>query len=692
VQVKAIGAHGYLVRFARAPGGAGSGKRGAEEKPYPGRFFDVVSIADVFDGADSAELGDHLDAFGLERVDPPPAVTLDAEGADTVAAAAETVFALAVCLDEEAARWLTSARDRAHGFGRVDLTGLHSSGGLAAQVIRKAGVRPPLLKFKTPDDGELDRWIAAHRGGWLSAELAGAGLFPAVDIDIRSAYPAVASLVHWWDVVTAAHLRRQDVLDEVLALCAEAARGDVSRLLRPSTWRRLGLTLCEVVPDGESWPVESADEDYPEGHAGMRPVRSSVALPFTWPDVVLAALRAGRVPKVLWATKLVPVGRQQGLRPSWSLYAGTALQLGEDPAVSLVHLRDNAKGEGDDRLAAMLRVLVNSLVYGNFARLDPVRRRDGRRVVLGEQPFEFTYPPIAATVTAGSRLLVGIAEHLVEEAGGTIAGRDTDGLLVWSPQGGAVPVLHGRKAGAISWAALDGVLARFDSLDPWGDGSSFWKAPVREHNGHSLHGLVIGVKRYALATLDDKGDLIEVVEATEHALGGSVVDPPGFAGRAGDGRHRWTREVAAFAFRQAVAGSRGEQLLASTWPGRPTGRSRPSNAARSSPRSGLWSCRVGFHSSRPAATCPAAPSSRGTLPRWRLIPEVTFPNGGTSTGEGRTAGRSWRPSVRATRPCGTTTSGTSCWRTSAGRRPGGCGAVRSTTGWRSSSSPSCFAE
>ena len=40
-----------------------------------------------------------------------------------------------------------------------------------------------------------------------------------------------------------------------------------------------------------------------------------------------------------------------------------------------------------------------------------------------------------------------------------------------------------------------------------------------------LFGLVIGVKRYDLATLDDAGDLLEVVEATEHALGGSVVDP-----------------------------------------------------------------------------------------------------------------------------------------------------------------------
>jgi hypothetical protein len=438
---------------------------------------------------------------------------------------------------------------------------------LAAELVRKAGVRSPLLKFPTPDDEALDRWIAAHRGGWLSAELAGAGLFPAADIDVHSAYPAVATLLGWWEVMTAARLRRRDVLAEVLALCRKAAGGDVSPLLRQETWRRLGLTLCEVIPEGETWPVEAPDADYPEGRAGMRPLRSPVALPFTWPDVVLAALRSGRVPRVLSATRLDPVGLQEGLRGRWPLYGGETLRLGEDPAVTLVRLRNRAKAAGDSRQAAMLRVLVNSLVYGNAARLDPVRRREGRRSVLGEQPFEFTYPPIAATVTAGTRLVVGVAEHLVQCAGGTVASRDTDGLLVVaSPEGDEVTLLGGREVGAISWRGLGEALTRFDPLDPWRDGSPFWKTPLCEHEGRPLYGLVIGVKRYVLATLGEGGDLGEVVEATEHALGGSVVDPPGYAGRSGDGRHRWTREVASVAVRRAIAEERGETCLVPRWP------------------------------------------------------------------------------------------------------------------------------
>lgn len=81
-----------------------------------------------------------------------------------------------------------------------------------------------------------------------------------------------------------------------------------------------------------------------------------------------------------------------------------------------------------------------------------------------------------------------------------------------------------------------------------------------------LFGLVIGVKRYDLATLDDAGDLLEVVEATEHALGGSVVDPPRMAGHDSEGNRRWSREVAAVALRREIARSRGIPLVVPLWP------------------------------------------------------------------------------------------------------------------------------
>jgi hypothetical protein len=480
-KVKTAGAHGYIAQFDRGSGGKGAGKRNPDGTAYRGRFLDVVQAGYVFDGVDSGDLGDHLEAFGFDRLDLPAAVTLDAEGAEQMAGLVDAVRSVAIVLDEQASKWFTTSGDRARGYGRVDLGGLVSPARLAAEIPRKAGVIPPLLKFGTPDDDALGRWMGAHRGGWLSAELAGEGLFLAADVDAHAAYPAFASLLGWWRLKTAAHLRHQNVAKELRALCAEAAAGDVSRLFDRRTWARFGFTLCEVVCDGEPWPVEAPDEDYPQGHSGVRHVRCPVPLPFTWPDVVNAALRSGRVPHIVSATKLVPVGRQPGLRDRYPLYDGLVLGTCDDPAVALVRLRDEAKLAQDNRLAVQLRVVVNTLIYGNPVRLDLGYRQEGRQRVVTETPAEWTFPPIAATVTAASRLALGVAEHLLDPYEITVASRDTDGLLL--------------RCTPDQWAALDQVLARFDVLDPFGDGGHFWKVQ-RDHEGRPLHGLVIGVKRY----------------------------------------------------------------------------------------------------------------------------------------------------------------------------------------------------
>jgi hypothetical protein len=511
----------------------------------------VAQAAYIFDGVDSGDLGDHLEAFGFDRLDFPAAVTIDEEGAEQMASLVEAVRLFALVLDEEASKWFTTSRDRARGYGRVDLGGLVSPAGLAAEIPRKAGVTPPLVKFRVPSDLDLSCWIGAHRGGWLSAEMAAEGLFPAVDVDVHSAYPAFAVLLGWWRLKLAAQLRRQDKTEELRALCAEVAAGDVSAFFDRRTWRRFSFTICEVVCDGEPWPVEAPDESYPQGHSGVRPVRCPVPLPFTWPDVVLAALLSGRVPHIVSATKLVPVGRQPNLRDRYPLYDGLVLDIDDDPAVALVRLRDKAKERGDVRLAAQLRVVVNTLCYGNPVRLDLGYRQEGRRRVVTETAAEWTFPPIAATVTAASRLALDVAEKLLDSYGISVASRDTDGLLL--------------RCTPDQWPALDRVLARFDALDPFETGQPFWKVQ-REQEGRPLHGLVIGVKRYVLATLDDAGDLLKVVEATEHSLGGSVVDPPSMAGHDKEDHRRWTRAVAAVAVRREIARSRGASLVVPLWP------------------------------------------------------------------------------------------------------------------------------
>ncbi|MDA8314734.1 MAG: hypothetical protein M0010_06105 [Actinomycetota bacterium] len=566
----------YRIAYGRPPGGPGYGKRHPDGSHCEGRFFDVSAAAFPLDGIESSTLADHTETFGLGRVSTPAAVPTSAEGAERLASVLDVVCALSELLDDEGQKWLTSHEEREEKRGRIDLAFTPSPGTLAARIDEASGCPPLLWLPGAPTDAELRRWTGAHHGGWLSSELAGAGVFPAADVDIHAGYPATYALLGSDELRRAERFEREDVTANLRALCRDLASGNVEALFDPQTWRRFGATICEVRPRGEMWPVEAPDADFPEGHAAMRPVVSPVPLPFAWPDVALAALRSRHVPDLVRATRLVPIGRQG--RETFPLYDGRWVRPGEDPVVALVRLRDEAKRRGNDRLAALLRVVVNALAYGNAARLDQRSERVGRkprkgdkerrRRALVERPARTTFPPIASSVTAACRLVIGLAEHLVVEAGGTVAARDTDGLLlISSPETGTVTLDDGRVVGAISWAALDAILSRFDALAPFGPGVPFFKPPLREHDGRPLCGVVLRVKRYAIGTLDDKGDLAEVVKATEHGLGGQIVDPTGMAGRGPDGQHLWTREVAAEVLRQAVARRRGESRpLPERWP------------------------------------------------------------------------------------------------------------------------------
>lgn len=94
-----------------------------------------------------------------------------------------------------------------------------------------------------------------------------------------------------------------------------------------------------------------------------------------------------------------------------------------------------------------------------------------------EEPGRWYFPPLAAAVTGGGRLLLHLARKLVERAGGTVAYWDTDspavvatldGSLVPCP-GGSERDEHGRETiPALSYAqVLEQVQAALEPLNPY---------------------------------------------------------------------------------------------------------------------------------------------------------------------------------------------------------------------------------
>ena len=429
----------------------------------------------------------------------------------------------------------------------VALARLYSPGSMAGALWAATGLTPPLAKFGVPDDEDLGAWIEAAHGGWGTAEVTGT-LVPVLDADVRSAYPAAWSLAGWWDVVRAAFVQETDVLADVQDLCRRAADGDMTAILERASYSTLGRTLCRVRPAGEPWPTER------HSARGSRLVVGPVegdAIHVSAADAVAAAYLGETVPEIDWATRLDPVGAEEA-RPV-RLRNDAVVPAGTDPIPALVRLRP-PKG-GDERLRAVIRAVANAAAWGVFARLDPVKL-DGRHA---ERPGPWAWPPIAAGVPALARLWLAAVDRWVTDQRGAVVARDTDGIVIVSlPDGGWVAVSNGEKVWAIRTGDIEHFLARFDGLNPFGDGRAFWDIE-RGDDDRPLHVLGLAQKRYVKAQASS--DSWEEVGGTEHALGGGLADPPSMAGRDADRRHRWTRPVTA----HALAAATRPQAFSAPW-------------------------------------------------------------------------------------------------------------------------------
>jgi hypothetical protein len=465
-----------------------------------------------------------------------------------------------VSLDDVAGRWFTTSRQRTERRGRVDLVRTTSPGRIAAMIPQGFRVRAPLDVLGL-DDTEHARWAEAFHGGWVEHCPHLVGLpFPCAAADISSCFPLVAHLLGWCEVLCAERVQRRTVTAALRRLCARAARDPIAAL-DPAVWRRFGCTLVEVLLDGEPFPVTVEDEHRPEGRSVVAPLVSATrSMWFAWPDVVAAAIRSGRVPTIVRAMRFVPVGCQEARR-YLPLLPGLTLRADEDPAVALVAHRRKlraraqaARARGDEgkalacyREAALLRVVVNALVFGNFARFDDRWRREGRRWVRTEVPGPWCFLPIASSVAAGARLLLAALDQMVTGLGSIVAYRDTDSsLLLASPGGGRFTLTDGATVRVLSHAEVEEVLAPFERLRPEPDWP-VWKVELGSADA-SLQGVVFGAKRHAEwageEVLVRGGDAVEAGswDATEHGLGGTYVDPPALRGRVQpvDGYREWS--------------------------------------------------------------------------------------------------------------------------------------------------------
>lgn len=149
-----------------------------------------------------------------------------------------------------------------------------------------------------------------------------------------------------------------------------------------------------------------------------------------------------------------------------------------------------------------------------------------------ERPGKFQFPPAAALITAGGRLMLALLERMVNDLGGTYLLTDTDSMLfVASKRGGLVPcpggehkLANGTAAiKAITWKQVRAICARLNRLNPYNptviaDILKIEDCNFDQHGAQrQLWGLAVSAKRYVVYAR--KKDDIEIIKPSEHGLG-----------------------------------------------------------------------------------------------------------------------------------------------------------------------------
>ena len=331
-------------------------------------------------------------------------------------------------------------------------------------------------------------------------------------LDFTSMYPSVLELVD---------LSKFMVADKIKIV----EDSDFEKFLKTVTletfrdrknWPRLtGIALVE--PDDDVLPVRAKYGNKVVYNIGINYVKGKPCY-WTYADIVASTLITGKPPKILKAYKFVPVGVQKGLKsislfgkridPSKNSFIKTLIEHRMRVKEQLKHDPDNAELKNQEHIA---KIIANSIGYGAYAEIntvpEPVNasvfglKRFKTKVAKTETQGKAFNPLLATFLTAGSRLILAMAEVFIAQNKGYYAYTDTDGIFV-------NPELE------------DKITDFFKPLNPYDVDVQMFK-PEKDKNGKPLRNVWfygISAKRYCLFDRDNSGNIM-ILKHSSHGLG-----------------------------------------------------------------------------------------------------------------------------------------------------------------------------
>jgi hypothetical protein len=409
----------------------------------------------------------------------------------------------------------------------------YSPATIAKGYLEAMGIRPPLQKFDIP---EKIQGIAmqGYYGGRAECRIRCTEV-PVVPVDFVSQYATVCSLLGNSDLLTAKRLSFDDATNEVREL---VKRMTLDKAFDADGWRQFQF-LALVRPERDIFPVRSVYDGRTQ-NIGSNYLTSQEPIWFAGPDVIASVLETGKAPHIVKAIRVVPHGKQAGLKPT-SLRGMVEIDPRKEDFFRRV-VEERKKFPKDDPMEYFLKIFASSGSYGLFVEVNEKELDEPAAVGVFsgehsheeaakeiEEPGRWYSPILGSLIAAGGRLLLAMLERCVADAGGTYLFCDTDSLcVVASQQSKPLRISGAEGLRTLSWFEVQNIVARFERLNPYdrryinGSILSLVKANHVDSDcskpRRRLYGYSVSSKRYVIYEKTTQ-DGIRVVEPKAHGLG-----------------------------------------------------------------------------------------------------------------------------------------------------------------------------
>src|SRR6266566_6135836 len=409
----------------------------------------------------------------------------------------------------------------------------YSPASIAKSYLEAMGIRKPAEKFKLSNK-ELGISMQTYYGGRSETRIRWAEV-PVVPVDFTSEYPTSCALLGLFDVLTAASVTLEGETANIRRLIDSISLEDC---FKPANWMRFNF-FALVQPDNDILPVRTVYDGVSQ-NIGNNYLNSETPLWFAGCDLIASKIRTGKAPKILRAIRLVPHGKQAGMKSVKLRGSMVEIDPYKDDLFRKV-IEQRKLNKSDKALSYWLKIFANS-IYGFFVELLPELQT--KNVPVGvfsgekkfpdssdviEKPGTWFFPPLASLITSAGRLLLAMTEACVQEKQGTYLFCDTDSLaIVSSKNSGSLDIPGSEGVRSLSWEEVRKIVDRFIPLNPYDRKSvkgsilnlvdANFVDSIPNKSQRQLYGYSIAAKRYTLYARIAKSE-IEIIDPKAHGVG-----------------------------------------------------------------------------------------------------------------------------------------------------------------------------